>query len=261
MPIKMEAIDSLKGSISQLDFDTSDSCIFFNLAWAGYDKLSDMSVSAQTRNVWWSANAFIVADSLSCAKFIHAGSMEELFATRYLELDHKREDKFNRHVIYGMCKDISKRYLRTIHARSGMDLIFTRNSHVMGPNDPKDSFLQVTLDKLINGGPLVFSTGEQMFDVISTYDCAKAYKLLGIYGCKDKDYWIGSGSPRSLRDYVEEMGSLYKSEEPMQFGALTYNDVSLDYEDFDISNLQTDTGFTVDKSFKEIVHSVAMGLM
>ena len=48
----------------------------------------------------------------------------------------------------------------------------------MGPNDDKDSFLQVTLQKLIDNQELIFSSGEQLFDVISLEDCAYGYFLI-----------------------------------------------------------------------------------
>ena len=113
----------------------------------------------------------------------------------------------------------------------------------MGPNDDKDSFLQVTLRKLINGDDYTFSTGEQMFDVISVNDCARAFRLIGEYGKAHKEYWVGSGQPRRLKEYVEIMFSLYPSEKELQFGKMPYNDISLMEEDFSIELLSQDTGY------------------
>jgi nucleoside-diphosphate-sugar epimerase len=69
----------------------------------------------------------------------------------------------------------------------------------MGEDDDKDSFLQVTLQKLINGEDLIFSSGEQIFDVISLEDCARGYYLICEKGIPGEEYWVGSGEPKKLR--------------------------------------------------------------
>ena len=111
----------------------------------------------------------------------------------------------------------------------------------MGPNDYRDSFLRVTLKKLIDGDDLIFSTGEQMFDVISVHDCVNAYLLIGKNCNSSKEYWVGTGQPRRLREYVEIMANLYPSTKKLQFGKLPYNDISLKKEDFSIKLLSLDT--------------------
>ena len=55
-----------------------------------------------------------------------------------------------------------------------IDYIYVLHSHVMGEDDDKDSFLQVTLQKL-KRVRLIFSSGEQFFDVISLSDCSLGY--------------------------------------------------------------------------------------
>lgn len=132
-------------------------------------------------------------------------------------------------------------------------LIYVLHSHAMGPDDDKDSFLQVTLKKLINKSDLVFSTGEQIFDVISDTDCANGYYLICKNGLSGKEYWVGSGEPKTLREYIEIMYSLYPSGKEMQFGKYKYNDVKLNKNDFSIKTLVKDTGYHPQNSFEEIV--------
>ena len=47
----------------------------------------------------------------------------------------------------------------------------------MGPEDDKDSFLQVTLKKLVKDEELVFSSGEQYFDVVSVQTAPGVYLI------------------------------------------------------------------------------------
>ncbi len=231
--------------------------VFYNLAWGGGSSLSDLHVDLQLQNVAWANEAFISAYEIGVRKFIHIGTMEEVFANSYLQLDYQTDKYYNRHVVYALAKGISKLSLRTIANKySDMDLLFATNSHVMGPFDDKDSFLQITLQKLVNGSELIFSAGTQMFDVISVHDCVAAYTALGQAGRNGFDYWVGSGRPRMLKDYVLEMASLYPSQQPFQFGKLPYNDISLQKKNFDISLLKDHTNFTHNWSYADCVREL-----
>lgn len=222
----------------------------------GRKEWKEIDIESQMNNITYSANAVQAAKILNCKKFIHVGTMEEAFTSKYLNLDHHTDSEYNRHVIYSVAKMVTRNMLKLVSQQNNIDLIVATNSHVMGPNDNKDSFLQVTLDKLINGRELVFSTGEQIFDVISSTDCALAYYKIGQYGKPNSEYWVGSGCARKLKEYVEIMANLYPSKEKLQFGKMPYNDISLTKEDFSTELLYKDTGFTPTQEYEDIVHEL-----
>ena len=254
--VNMDEIETLPQKVEALGW-SGDDCVFFNIAWGGKGKLSDLEVEYQINNIAWSANALKAAKKVGCFRFLHVGSMEEAFASKYLELDYHTNSEYNRHVVYSIAKMGSRNLLKILAKEEDIELVVATNSHVMGPNDDKDSFLQVTLQKLIDkGDEFVFSTGEQYFDVVSTYDCAYAYKLIAEKGKAYEEYWIGSGEARRLREYVEIMASLYPTEHELQFGKFAYNDISLTPEDFDIKKLTADTGYTPSMSYEQIVHQL-----
>jgi len=182
--------------------------------------------------------------------------MEEVFADTYLKLDYHYNNQYNRHVVYSIAKKHARELLKAYAKNFKIDLIIATNSHVMGPNDDKDSFLQKTLIKLISNEKLEFTSGEQNFDVISVKDCAYAYKLLGEMGNNNSEYWIGSGKPRTLKEYIGIMARLYPSAQPLEFGKVFYNDVKLELKDFSIDLLQKDTGFIPSQSYEDAVHEL-----
>ena len=253
LKLDMIKISELGEMLSCLGWAVEDDCIFFNLAWGGENGLSDMNVAAQMKNVVWCAVALEVAKNIGCARFVQVGTMEEAFTEKYLELDHHKDTQYNRHVIYSIAKMAAKRALEIKASQLGIDFIYVLHSHVMGPDDDKNSFLQVTLQKLINGDELVFSTGEQYFDVISVSDCAMGYYHICQNGRPGEEYWVGSGEPRRLREYVERMYNLFPSGVDMQFGKFPYNDVVLDKDVFSISKLTGDTGYTPSITFEQTV--------
>lgn len=254
LSLDLSNIRLLPQRIEEVGFSIHEGCVFFNLAWSGSGGLSDCDVSAQMHNVSYSLHAFEVASQLGCHRFLHIGTIEEFFAKEYFNLDFQRCSDYNRHLVYATAKIISKDFLK-LHWQyfNEVDLLFLNNGHVMGPLDDRDSFLGVTLQKIIDGDDLLFTTGEQYFDCISVYDVARAYFHVAVSGINGKEYWVGSEQPRKLRSYVEEMYALYPSEKPMQFGALPYNDRPLDPSSFCSGELFADTGFKPQNSYSETV--------
>jgi nucleoside-diphosphate-sugar epimerase len=249
--------DSLSKLLEDEGVGVSKGTVFYHLAWWGRERLSDLDVEAQMKNVGFSMRVLQAAAKLGCKRFVHVGSMEEGFSKAYFPLDFRENTEYNRHLVYATAKIISKDFLKIQYQNlKGIDLLFANNSHVMGPLDDKDSFLQVTLQKLMDGGDLIFSTGEQYFDCVSVYDLARAYYHIGISGRNGIEYWVGSGNPRRLRSYVEEMYELYPSGKPMQFGKMPYNDRSLQPKDFSIEALTRDTEFRPQNSYADTVRNL-----
>lgn len=234
-----------------------DDCVFFNIAWWGAEKVSDFDVRAQLSNIVRSAAALAASAAIGCRLFVHAGSMEEHFAEAYVGLDYHASNAFNRHIVYALAKSGAKRMLKMLHAESRTPSVLTTFSHVMGVDDGKDSFLQVVLDKFLHGGDLAFTSGAQVFDVIHVSDVARGLAGVGRYGQPGNDYWIGSGQARPLREYVEEMARLYPPGRPLGFGQVSFSDVILPKEWFEIDLIQKHTGFRPQMTFETMVRELA----
>ena len=133
LKIPMEKISNLKDFIySNKKIIDINNLIFFHFAWGGNSQLSDLNIEAQLQNVIYSENAFKVANDLNCKKFIFVGTMEEFFTQKYLEFDYKKDNFYNRHVIYALAKTAARKALKLSYQSSNTDLIFATNSHVMG---------------------------------------------------------------------------------------------------------------------------------
>ena len=256
LSLDMSEILRLDEQLKRIGWNVGYECVFFNLAWGGVSSLSDLNVEAQMKNVTYSVNALEVADKIQCKRFVHVGTMEEAFALRYLDLDHNISSEYNRHVIYAVAKVAAKYALTLKASQTKIEFIYVLHSHVMGPDDDKDSFLQVTLQKLINGDELIFSSGEQYFDVVSIKDCCWGYYLICQYGIPGSEYWVGSGEPKRLREYVERMYQLFPSGMEMQFGKLPYNDIMLNEEVFSINQLSEHTGYKPHVTYEETVQDL-----
>jgi nucleoside-diphosphate-sugar epimerase len=259
--LNMKDISTLDEKILEIKWNVGNDCIFFNLAWGGETKLSDLNIHAQMQNVAWCINALEISENIGCSRFIQVGTMEEAFTHKYMKLDYKKNNQYNRHVIYSVAKIAAKYALKLKASNMNIDYIYVLHSHVMGEDDDKDSFLQVTLQNLVNGKDLIFSSGEQFFDVISLSDCSLGYYLICKKGKSDEEYWVGSGNPRKLREYVERMFKLFPSKKEMQFGKLPYNDIILEKDDFSIANLEAHTGYKPLMTFEDTVKDLYSSLL
>jgi len=225
----------------------------FHLAWGGKNSLSDLDSMKQFENLSISINLFESSQSLGIKKFIFTGTMEELFAEEYINIDYKEETIYNRHVIYALAKLWTRRSLETKGFNSKTDLIFITNSHIIGPGDDKDSFLQVSLSKMINNQPITMSSGIQLFDVIDVSDCAEAYLAVMENGKRLNSYMAGSGRPQMLKKYILEMQDFFPKYNDLSIDTKKYADVVLSEKLFDTSNLLNDTNFVPKITFKESI--------
>lgn len=207
-----------------------------HLAWSGEDSLSDLNVSAQLKNINISTTLYQAAANNGVKKFIFAGTMEENFAEAYTMLNFEDNTFNNRHVVYALAKNGARNALKQMSNSFDCDLMCITNSHIIGPNDPKDSFLQFVILEFMKGRNLKMTKGNQIFDVIDVEDCADFYAEVIERGQKRKDYWAGSGSPQPLKNYVEQIKNIIFPQAEIHFGAVPYNDVVLSVEDFDFSH-------------------------
>ena len=246
----------IKTTLKRKGFFGSDLKYFFHLAWGGDKGLSDLNIKAQNKNVIRTLSTYDIAEFLNVDRYIFCGTMEEKWAELYTNLNYKNEKKFNRHVVYALAKITARQALKLRYMDNGPDILFATNSHVMGPGDTRDSFLQVSLKKILNKENISMTSGEPIFDVINVKDCAKAYRLIAKRGKLRTSYWVGSGQPKKLKEYIKIMNSLFPSVK-IKYGALSYDDVYLNKKIFNINKIKLETGFHPSYSFSDTVIQVA----
>jgi len=245
--------DSLDEILENIDWKNKQIDALFHISWSGKEGLSDLNVQKQFENLSITLKLFENAEKLNIKKFLFTGTIEEFFAEKYLGLDFKKDNIYNRHVIYALSKLWTKKALKKRAFYSKTDVMFLTNSHIIGPGDDKDSFLQVSLSKMIHNQPIVMSSGEQLFDVIDVVDCADTYKAVLENGKRLQNYNAGSGNPQILKNYILEMKKLFSNYEGLTIDSNNSADVVLSEENFETSRLVSDTNFTPNISFHESI--------
>jgi len=245
--LPMNNILSLNDYIKLIEWIPGDECVFYNFAWSGQDKLTDGDLEIQLNNAIEAQNAVKVAKSIGCIKFINVGTLEETFAEQWMDSDkkhHYQSDQYN----YTIAKLASRDLCKIVAYLQKIDYIHTRLSVPLAFDLSKGSYISTTLRKIANSEHYEKPLSKKLFDIISTYDVAIAYYLIGKYGINMSDYFIGTSKPMTLNEYFEYFKNVINDnivDESEKLDIITL-------ELFNNIKLKLDTGFIPKLKFKNI---------
>jgi nucleoside-diphosphate-sugar epimerase len=252
LSLNMEDILSLPEEINMIGWAPGDSCVFYNFAWGGCDKLTDGSFLDQFNNAIYSSNAVLSAKKLGCSKFVNVGTLEETFAEGYISSPKKNAEYNYSQVDYAIAKLASRDMCKMAAYLQKIDYIHTRLSVPLDPNLSKGGYISSVLAKIAKGEAYEKPKNPQLFDIILTEDVAKAYYLMGIKGKNKADYFIGTSQPRTLSQYFE----LFEQAISGKIDNMTNRNSEGDHGIFNIDQLVDDTGFVLSSNFEDVIHKL-----
>lgn len=243
LSLPLQQIEDLSSSVSIGSYD-----VFYHFAWRGSGGEERGDVDIQLENVSLAVRALKEAALLGCKKFVFVSSVVELEANGLAYADDVKPDS---HYIYGGAKSACHTLLKPLANKLGIDLVWTNIVGVYGIGDTTPNFVNSILKKLDSKAPLQFTEGRQYFDFVYIDDVAEAFRLLGEKGKPNKAYVIGSGHPKPIRSFVEEILAALSSKKIADFGAIPYFGQYLPKNIFDIQKLSLDCGYQPKVDFCE----------
>jgi nucleoside-diphosphate-sugar epimerase len=250
LSIKMENILSLKEEINKIGWFAGDSCVFYNFAWGGCNKLTDGDFQDQFNNAIYSSNAVLSAKKLGCSKFINVGTLEETYAEGFMSAAKNTTPYVSSQTDYVISKLAARDMCKMVSYLEKIDYIHTRLSVPLDPQLRMGGYISSVLVKILEDKTYEKPNSTQLFDIISTEDVAKAYYLIGIKGKNKADYFIGTSQPKTLREYFD-LFEQSKGGMPDTVGGR--NTMKPDNGIFSIVNLVNDTGFVLSSNFEEFI--------
>ena len=242
-------LEELKDYIpKENDFD-----VFFHLGWANTAKWHHNNVEKQNENVVYASWAVELANKMGCHTFIGAGSQAE-----YGRHDEPVGDDTlcEPESMYGVMKLCVCYATRILCRRFNMRHIWMRILSGYGKYDNKYSLIvSAILDKL-DGKPLKFSEGKQIWDFVYMDDVANAFYLAARRGKNNAIYAIGSGKARYLKEYIKILCEKLGEDAESGLGELPYSDSQIMHLEADISKLQEDTGWKPEMEFEDGIERV-----
>ncbi len=228
-------------------FDNSDFDCFYHFAWTGSAGAQRADYSVQLKNVEYTCNAVKTAKRLGCTRFIFAASIMEYEIQKLMSTDMN----IGINTIYSSSKITAEYMSRAVANQEGIEYVGGIISNIFGPGETSPRLVNTTIKKLLLGEYCKFSPGEQLYDFIYVDDAARAFYELGENAKSNKSYYIGSGKVIPLKKYLMKIRDIVSPEVKIGIGDIPFNGISLSYTEFDINELEKDTGFICNVPFEE----------
>ncbi|RAP34043.1 NAD-dependent dehydratase [Candidatus Marinamargulisbacteria bacterium SCGC AG-410-N11] len=134
-----------------------------------------------------------------------------------IETPMTEDHPYNNKTFYGATKIAGEHMCRAYHHRYGLDYVGLRYMNVYGSRqDYKGTYIAVImkiLDRLDQGlPPVIYGDGSQCYDFIYVSDVAKANICALNSDATDANYNVGSGIKTSIKELVEMILKLKKSD-------------------------------------------------
>lgn len=221
---------------------------FVHFAWAGSAGPQRTDYNLQMQNALTSVECIKAAKQLGCERFVCAGSIMEREVEAAI---HTQGSRPGMGYIYGMGKHIAHCMCKAVAADIGIDLLWPMITNAYGVGELSPRFVNTTLRKIINGEPLQFTAGTQNYDFVYVTDVARAFYAVAQDGVPFKEYIIGSGNARPLREFILEMQQALAPDAVPLFGDVPFTGTNLPLSAFDSSELEQDCSFKPQVPFAE----------
>lgn len=236
------------GGISTLTEQTESASfdVFYHVAWDGVSGDKRADYETQLRNVELSMDAVHAARKLGCKRFVGIGSLAEEDVKAFSFMDGARPRSVS---LYGVAKLTANLMTKAECAKVDIEHIWARLGNLYGSGDHSNNFVNSAI-KSIRDGNAKFTDGEQLYDFVNIQDAVGALCRLGVKGKPYYAYYIGSGKPLKLKEYIRIIHKEVAPENPIAIGAIPFQGVSLSEEVYDCSKLYRDTGFKAKIDFQ-----------
>lgn len=222
-----------------------------HLAWAGSMGPEREDFALQASNVTASVAAVEWAKACNAGRFVGVGTITEAeVAHPVFSLGRTPGPGY----VYGLMKTTARHATRYKAAQLSLAHSWARLGNTYFPGDKTGRFLISTLEKLMAGEAVSSSEGTQPYDFVALRDALGALEALGLSAKDGGSYYIGSGHPRPLRDFLNEAAALASYPGKITFGAPA--PIALAWGDFSIASLIEATGFIPRVSFAQGVREI-----
>lgn len=225
-----------------------EQAVFIHLAWAGVSPDQRANTTLQLKNIQASTECLQAAKILGCPRFIGAGSImehETLAAT--LAPDCRPSMGY----VYGAAKLATHSMCKSLAVKLDIDFIWVILTNIYGIGDHSNRMVNTSILKCLHGESPQFTSATQLYDFVYIDDTARAFRLIAEKGFPFRDYLIGSGHARPLREFLLEMQAAVAPQLEFIFGPVPFTGTDLDSSVFDNSLTARDTGFQAKVDFAE----------
>lgn len=235
----LDDVNKLISIIPSKEYD-----VMYHLAWSGVNGQAKADPVIQLKNSVMSINCAAVCKKLGVKKLLSAGTIAERSTESLYNLKNTSGG-----MIYGVAKHCTHLMLETFCKNIGQNFVWMQFSNIYGPQNKTGNLVSYTIGELKNGNVATFGPALQPYDFIYVDDLIEAVFRLGENSTSKDSYFIGSGEPRLLKDYLLEIGELYGKPELIKIGLRPDDGIKYSLDMFDTSELKDDIGDYISRNF------------
>lgn len=239
--LKLDNVDEMLEKIPVGEYDA-----FYHLAWQGVNGADKADSTVQLKNCQMTINCATVAKTLNCKKLLCAGTIAEQATNSLPHLE-----KTSGGMMYGVAKYCTHLMAENYCKNIGQNFVWMQFSNIYGPSNKTGNLVSYTIGELMKGNEATFGPALQPYDFIYVEDLIEAVYRLGENETAEDCYFIGSGEPRVLKDYLLEIGRAYGHEELIKVGIRPDDGIVYTWDMFETDKLKQAIGDYVTKNFSE----------
>jgi nucleoside-diphosphate-sugar epimerase len=224
--------------------------VFYHLAWEGATGPGRADEALQSKNAARTLEAIKAAKAIGSKKFVAAGTVYENLSGQI-----SADAEFRNAAYYLLSKRYARDMGRQLAFRLAIDFCWCTFCHPVGQHMKPEQLFPYVVNSLRSGNPPVFGAAMEPFDIIAVEDLVNGLYLAGAVKLSKTDYFIGSGKPRIMRDYLETIRDVLKTETPVIYNGKPDDGMRFNMEWFDIGPFVKETGYMPRLGFEEMVKS------
>lgn len=248
----IENFQEIKNLIPDRDID-----VIFHLAWGGVSGHKRADYSLQLDNVKYTCDAVKTASEMAIKRFVGAGSIAQYNCSAFFDDSDIMLDPIS---CYATAKNAAQYMGKAIANSTGVEFVWCFISNIYGVGDYSTNFVNLNSKKMLIGEHVSFTPGEQNYDFVYITDTVNGIRLCGEKGFPNHSYYIGSGKPRKLKEFIKLIRDEIDPHIPLYLGEIPFNGKSIPIEWFDCVKLMNDTGYTPKITFEEGIKKTIMWL-
>ena len=176
---------------------------FYHLAWRGVNGAEKADPTVQLANIQMAVDCANICKKLSVKKYLCAGTVAE---NATFSLSNLQQTSGG--MMYGVAKHACRLIVEDYCKNIGQNFVWMQFSNIYGVGNKTGNLVSYTLGELMAGKEATFSPALQPYDFSYVEDLIEAVYRLGANETKKAFYYIGSGSPRILKNYLLRIGEL-----------------------------------------------------
>lgn len=176
---------------------------FYHLAWRGVNGAEKSNPTVQLANIQMAVDCANVCKQIGVKKLLCAGTVAENATYSLPNLQQTSGG-----MMYGVAKHACQLIVEDYCKNIGLPFVWMQFSNIYGVGNKTGNLVSYTLGELMAGREATFGPALQPYDFIYVDDLIEAVYRLGTNETKKAFYYIGSGCPRILKEYLLRIGEL-----------------------------------------------------